>query len=364
MSAIHNYRYRQRQQRQEYLSRVQSKTREFYQRYLEVISNMRSQGLDQFIPLEIAHLTKELNRLNLLINANPEEAREVSVALGNDIYGLRQLASTAKIRHEQEDLRQKQLQAKKLWQSLKANFSDPIERDFAFDDLIKLESEYTDLSEDELNLRIKDIKQQASTLAQAWKNEQKQKSLQDTQIEVLHAYQEQIKTDLKQNPEKLQIVLDSLQNSRDFLEKGGKFSTEDLQSTINAQITEADEVITDERCRQITVKGIVASLRQQGFQVDNPKLLRDDQRDEVVIQAKRISGRQSKFMVGLDGSFSYKFENYEGMACKDDIEEILPKLQDIYGIELSDKKVIWENPDRNLRSTRSIDNLNDSEQEL
>lgn len=374
MSAIHNYKYRQRQQRQEYLNRVQSKTREFYQRYMEVMSDMCFQGIDQVIPTEFAQLTQELDKLKLLICNNPEEAREMSIALGNEVYGLRRLANTAKTRlskqlelerrHEEERLQKKNEQSEKLWRSLKTTFNDPIERDFAFNDLIKLESEYIDLSEDELNLRISDIKQRANVLAQEWKNKQQETSLQDTQIEVLDAYQEQLKTDLNQNPEKLQTILNSLQDSRDFLDKGGMLSTEDLQSSINAQVSEADEVVTDERCRQITVKGIIDSLRQQGFQVDNPKLFKDNQRDEVVIQAKRISGRQSKFTVSLDGSFSYKFENYEGMACKDDIEKILPKLQDIYGIELSDKKVIWENPDRNLRSARSIDNPNNNEQEV
>lgn len=374
MSAIHNYKYRQRQQRQEYLNRVQSKTREFYQRYMEVMSDMCFQGIDQVIPTEFAQLTQELDKLKLLICNNPEEAREMSIALGNEVYGLRRLANTAKTRlfkqlelerrHEEERLQKKNEQSEKLWRSLKTTFNDPIERDFAFNDLIKLESEYIDLSEDELNLRISDIKQRANVLAQEWKNKQQETSLQDTQIEVLNAYQEQLKTDLNQNPEKLQTILNSLQDSRDFLDKGGMLSTEDLQSSINAQVSEADEVVTDERCRQITVKGIIDSLRQQGFQVDNPKLFKDNQRDEVVIQAKRISGRQSKFTVSLDGSFSYKFENYEGMACKDDIEKILPKLQDIYGIELSDKKVIWENPDRNLRSARSIDNPNNNEQEV
>ena len=339
MSAIHNYKYRQRQQRQEYLNRVQSKTREFYQRYMEVMSDMCFQGIDQVIPTEFAQLTQELDKLKLLICNNPEEAREMSIALGNEVYGLRRLANTAKTRlfkqlelerrHEEERLQKKNEQSEKLWRSLKTTFNDPIERDFAFNDLIKLESEYIDLSEDELNLRISDIKQRANVLAQEWKNKQQETSLQDTQIEVLDAYQEQLKTDLNQNPEKLQTILNSLQDSRDFLDKGGMLSTEDLQSSINAQVSEADEVVTDERCRQITVKGIIDSLRQQGFQVDNPKLFKDNQRDEVVIQAKRISGRQSKFTVSLDGSFSYKFENYEGMACKDDIEKILPKLESV-----------------------------------
>ena len=219
MSAIHNYKYRQRQQRQEYLNRVQSKTREFYQRYMEVMSDMCFQGIDQVIPTEFAQLTQELDKLKLLICNNPEEAREMSIALGNEVYGLRRLANTAKTRlskqlelerrHEEERLQKKNEQSEKLWRSLKTTFNDPIERDFAFNDLIKLESEYIDLSEDELNLRISDIKQRANVLAQEWKNKQQETSLQDTQIEVLDAYQEQLKTDLNQNPEKLQTILNS-----------------------------------------------------------------------------------------------------------------------------------------------------------
>ena len=41
----------------------------------------------------------------------------------------------------------------------------------------------------------------------------------------------------------------------------------------------------------------------------------------------------------------YKFDRYQGSACKKDIATVLPRLQSVYGIQLSNDRVLWENPD-------------------
>lgn len=365
MSAIHEYRYRQRNRHQENLNRIQSKTREFYDRYQQVMQDMRNQGLDQVVPEEYRQLTQELNRLNSLLSSNPVEAREMSTSLGDEVYGLRRLANKARGHVErqqcqdhqeerqlkEEKIQREETQADQLWQQLRAEFTDPVVRDFAFDGLSTLQAEYRNLSEEELRSRVKQIKVSAGQKSAIWKTEQRNSSQSETQLEVLEEHQQQVRKDLKGSPKKLQAILDNLQKNRDFLVDGGQLDQLELQQTLASQVEQADEAITDERCRQLTVKGIMDGLKHQGFQIQPPTL----EGGEVLIEARRLSGRESKFWVGLDGAFKYKFHEYEGMACKDDIDELLPKLQDVYGIELSNKKVIWENPDRNLRSARSME---------
>ena len=41
-----------------------------------------------------------------------------------------------------------------------------------------------------------------------------------------------------------------------------------------------------------------------------------------------------------------KFDGYKGQQCRTDLEKVMRQLQSIYGIELSEDRVIWENPDR------------------
>ena len=31
--------------------------------------------------------------------------------------------------------------------------------------------------------------------------------------------------------------------------------------------------------------------------------------------------------------------------CKEDMEKVLPRLAEVYGVDLSDERVIWSNPD-------------------
>lgn len=398
MSAIHEYQYQQQRRREEYLNRIQGNTRRFSESYKGVLQNMRAQGLDQVVPSEFSHLENQVARLDSMLSSNPERARELSVGLGDEVYGLRRLAQglrnqvrgqqryarqesihTAqqeeqrklilerreqqqKLSQEEEAKQLEQQKAHDLWYQLRAEFTDPIIRDFAFDELEKLQNEYKDLSENQLRSRVEQIKSTASQQASVWKTKQIKTSQIDTQLEMIEVQQQQIKSDLNQNPKELQAILNSLEQSRDFLIKGGQIEQGDFHKSLAEQIERADEAVTDERCRQLTVRGIVSSLKEQGFVLSKaPELIRNEDRDEVIIQARRLSGRQSEFRVSLDGAFSYKFEHYEGMACKNDIDDILPKLQEIYGIELSNKKVIWENPDRNLRSARSMDDTKEHE---
>jgi hypothetical protein len=67
--------------------------------------------------------------------------------------------------------------------------------------------------------------------------------------------------------------------------------------------------------------------------------------DEVLIRARRPAGAQADFRVNLSGHLSYKFHQYKGKTCEKDVAPVMATLQDAYGISLSDKRVIWVNPD-------------------
>ncbi|WP_407833157.1 hypothetical protein [Vibrio rotiferianus] len=369
MSAIHEYRYQQQQRRREYLRRVRNKTSEFAERYQQVLQQLTSQQLDQYVPQEFASLQRQVNRLHSLLSTNPEEARELSMLLGDEVYGLRRLAQQARSQtqrqerivaqqrweREQERLRQVEQQRQQYWQKVMSEFSDPVLRDFALESLLELQQK-SEFSKAELQQKVAFIKEQATIQAQEWKQKQQVKLQQEVQLEVIEEKQKQLTYDLAQSPKKLTAIVEQLEQLKKSLAQGKVVSKEALQQQLQNHVEEADEAITDERCRQLTVKGIMQSLQDQGFTLTQaPQLFKDGERDEVVITAKKLSGRESQFRVGLDGNFSYKFEHYEGQACKEDIEAILPKLQEIYGIELSEKKVLWENPDRELRSARSMD---------
>jgi hypothetical protein len=59
-----------------------------------------------------------------------------------------------------------------------------------------------------------------------------------------------------------------------------------------------------------------------------------------------VEERESALILG---TFSCK---YEGATCKKDIDSFLPKLEQVYGIKLSNERVIWENPDKISKDAR------------
>ena len=117
-------------------------------------------------------------------------------------------------------------------------------------------------------------------------------------------------------------------------------------------VQEQDEAAVDESQRREVVRAVYQSLQQAGFAVDRPEHLTSQGQDEVLIRARRPAGAQADFRVNLCGHLSYKFHQYKGKTCEKDVAPVMATLQDAYGISLSDKRVIWVNPDDQDQDSR------------
>ncbi|WP_233705902.1 hypothetical protein [Helicobacter felis] len=113
----------------------------------------------------------------------------------------------------------------------------------------------------------------------------------------------------------------------------------EIQKIEETQIKHAE----DKAVRKEMVKAVYQSLQQAGFSVEAPSL--DPEKDIVIVRAVRPNGNQAQFRVSLDGVLNYRFDQYEGKACRADMDLVLPKLSEVYGVDLSQERVIWENPD-------------------
>ncbi|MBE3868609.1 hypothetical protein HJ160_05810 [Vibrio parahaemolyticus] len=117
------------------------------------------------------------------------------------------------------------------------------------------------------------------------------------------------------------------------------------QELLNEISKQMDTAIEEEAIRREMVKAVYKSLQEAGFHVQKPKLIKDKGKDEVLIAASRPAGNRALFQIELDGQCTYKFDNYKGQTCQKDIQQVLPKLTDIYGVDLSEERVLWSNPD-------------------
>jgi hypothetical protein len=126
-------------------------------------------------------------------------------------------------------------------------------------------------------------------------------------------------------------------------------SLDDSLATIRQ---DADDRALREAARRHVVGGLLRELRNAGFIVSEPKL-EGGEASAVVIKAQRPSGAQAAFRVNLDG-MTYKFDHYQGQACLDDADKVMPRLQDIYGIELEAERISWRNPDMIGKSEKRL----------
>ena len=141
-----------RRRRQAYLDRIQENTANFRDRYSAKFDDLLNQGLEEYMPQEFAELRSLLNRLDRLIATDPERARDLSFQVGQRISQLPRLARAA--RHEfeaRERRRRKELSEMRRKATTALNqyiydliseIKDPVELDFAYDEIRAIQTEY------------------------------------------------------------------------------------------------------------------------------------------------------------------------------------------------------------------------------
>lgn len=357
--------------RQAYLDRIQENAANFSNRYRAKFDDLVNQGLEDYMPNEFAQLRDQLSRLDRLVSADPERARELSFQVGQQLSQLPSLARTARNEFEaRERQRRKELSEmrrqattalSKFIHDLISEIKDPVELDFAYDEIRTIQSEYqgrtVDASEldalkSSIGSRFSAIKGPAQIKAETWRNEQIKSNAKESNEELLSLYADQARLDAAKNPKALDVMLTSLDAVKQLINKTA--DPEHIKRKIEEAATQADSAIADENCRRMVVRSIMDTLEKSGFVVSKPKRSSGEV-DEVVILARKPAGAEAAFRVSADGSMIYKFDHYEGMQCKDDIDKVLPLLRDIYGVDLSDERVLWQNPERISKSARPIE---------
>lgn len=360
-----------KRRRQAYLDRIQENTTNFRDRYSAKFDDLLNQGLEEYLPQEFAELRSQLNQLDRLIATDPERARDLSFQVGKQISRLPGLARAA--RHEFEarerrrrkelsEMRRKATTALNQYiHDLISEIKDPVELDFAYDEIRAIQAEYDGrtVEADQLEAlktsigsKFAGIRKSAKIKGEAWKNDQVQLNSKQANEDFLGLYKEQASTDSSKNPKAYNEMLSSVEAVKQLIEKTA--DPDEILNKIKDATTQADSAIADENCRRMVVRSIMDSLEKSGFVVSKPKRSAGDV-DEVVILARKPAGAEAAFRVSADGSMIYKFDHYEGMQCKDDIDKVLPLLRDIYGVDLSEERVLWQNPERISKSAKPLE---------
>jgi len=363
MSRADEYRYQIERQRKQELDRqrVRETTRPFLERYRSVLNEVARQGLDEVIPAEFRELSSALWRMEALLESDPFAAREMSRSLGARIHGFPSLArQQRRARQEAEQAaaeafhkaqqaefeRQLQLRAEleAAWREGLIGWSTPVALNAAFAELQQLRAKLlgnaaNNITTAQISATLTEVRQRYEQDAERQLQEMKNRVQREAVTDVLALQREQLEQEANKDGGERAAKL------REALAHAIGLAPAEQAEALNQLVQEQDEAAVDESQRREVVRAVYQSLQQAGFVVDRPEHLVSEGEDQVLIRARRPAGAQADFRVNLSGHLSYKFHQYKGKTCEKDVTPVMATLQDAYGISLSDKRVIWVNPD-------------------
>lgn len=363
MSRADEYRYQLERQRRQELDRqrVRHTTRPFLERYRNVLNDVASQGLDAAVPAEFRELSAELRRMEALLESDPFAVRDMSRSLGGRFHGLPRLAreqyrsrqeaertAAEAFRKAQQSEAERQLQLKAeleaAWREGLSGWSTPVALNAAFGELQQLRERLlgntvNNMTPAEIAAALRDVQQRYEADAERQLQAVKSRVQHESVFDVLMLQREQLEQEANKDGGQRAAKL------REALAHATGLAPAEQTEVLNQLAQEQDDAALDESQRREVVRAVYQSLQQAGFVVDGPEHLVSQGQDEVLIRARRPAGAQADFRVNLSGHLSYKFHQYKGKTCERDVTPVMATLQDAYGISLSDKRVIWVNPD-------------------
>ena len=193
MSAIHERRYRLQREREIAQARVRETTTQYLERYQNTLNQLDEQGLTPYVETEVAQIIRLLTQMQSLLRTDAFAARELSLTIGQRIYGLRALArdnqqieienqrleALEKQRQLVEKRRQEHTALEQAWQGNWHKWTDKLARNLALNELSALRqkvfAEGSYYTVEQINQDMNKIQQHYEQLAKQQRESQQQK---------------------------------------------------------------------------------------------------------------------------------------------------------------------------------------------
>lgn len=370
MSRADEYRFQILRQRKQELAelRVRQTTSPFLDRYRNLLDDLATQGLEAEVPAEYRELSVILKQMEALLASDPFAARDMSRSMSGRFHSLPRMArEQRRLRQDAEDSAAEnfrnaeqaeatmklQLKAEfeTAWRDGLSGWSTPVALNAAFGELQQLRERLVaaignDMTLKQVRVQLSDIQQRYETDAERQLQELKKRVDNEAATDVLTLQRERLEQEANKGEGEKAARL------REALSHATGLAPAEQSKVLEKLAQDQDEAAVDEGQRREVVRAVYLSLQQAGFAVDSPEHFLSQGQDEVLIRARRPAGAQADFRVNLSGHLSYKFHQYKGRTCEKDVAPVMATLQDAYGISLSDKRVIWVNPDDNDQDAR------------
>ena len=375
LMSIEKKRRRERQQaeyearRRANEERIRNNTEQFYERYLQQYEDMRTQNFENYIPDKMKRLSSDLQQIRLLLYSDVGAARDVSLHVGEYIHSMFREGNAAEREQrmraiEKEHRRQEKARAEHLRQkgeiddiyyTLISEIKDQAVINFSakeLSDLHKSVNDQSSMAADDFRKQAETIISRARVKAEEWEKKSNEKEPQHIVSEKLQIMKEQLEQKKVEDQEKAQTLLSHITALQESIRSDSQSQAE-LEKEIEKTEADVDSTLISEDIRREAVKSVFLSLKKQGFQVQPPQLIQDDEHNYVRITAKKPSGKRVQCKLDINGKLAYRFDEYEGMTCLNDIEKFNIELDRVYSVKLSDERVIWKNPDKISKDSNS-----------
>lgn len=352
------------------LNRTRNTTRNYLNRYRDMLNDFRRDRLDRFIPDEMKNIQSLLDNADQHLENDPFSARDISRQIQNSIHGMRRLARENQLQQDQADreFNSEQVLAReagvsagmKAYYELVRTISGAATQNFARNGLVEIRKmiESGNLSDvSEIRSKVSQVKASAEIKAAEWKKQVAESVRKESLLDQIAETKARIESENFDNAEK-QKVFQSLDNllgrSRDAS------NVSEIQEALTKIENSADEEIISEDTRKEAVKSIIKIIRSQGFELSSSDVTIEEKNGESVVRivGRKANGKHTEFLVSDKGKIRYCFDNYEGKACLKDMQTFKTDLEKIYSIKLKDEKVVWENPDLMGKDAFDLPNSN------
>lgn len=331
---------------------IKQTTEIYLHRYEQTLNDLENEGLTEFVAQSIANIRNEIQRIRTM---NAYDGRNRSFEIGALVQTIRREAlENRRIAEEHQRLlrEEAQRQAERLqaeresvWIEATSNWENKLARNLAFKSLAELRKRIA-----KENWQIAEIRQAVTEIKQEAERQA---------VEIQNNFAKNVREETAQ--EQKAVLLKELEDnnlpqsqSELLKQKIEQANPENLAQIVQEANQAQDIALEDEAVRKEMVKAVYQSLKQAGFTVLRPVKQGIGDDSVVLVQASRPQGNQAKFRINLNGSVRYEFDNYKGQRCKEDMQQVLPKLSEVYGVKLSEARVIWENPDDEYADAKPV----------
>lgn len=317
----------------EWRARTASFTSQYLDRYQVILDDIRDQGLDSYVKDDVETIQTLITDTRELTKSDPSRAKAMSHSIGPLVGPLpraaRQRRGESRAMNYQsksgtssrdpapnlgnyEPVAPAESPVETAWREALEQWTDFVSRDLVYVELATLRQ----LLDTEGGLR---------TPAEA-----------TFALAELRSRAEEAAADLRKREAEVEVM--NQDNAIEAPEPDVDINRSDGESA--AMVDDAEDL------RREAVRGVMNALEDAGFQVESPRLVElSADSNEVVVVGTRPSGVSAAFNITLDGRLEYDFSGYKGSSCDADIDAVVPVLQEVYGIQLTEEVVAWRNPD-------------------